>query len=98
VPTITHTLTSADIALIAASTVAPSALLTNLGKYGDFESGATGWSTAELDAAFILVLQKDYPTPVQGDNYNVVYLNYINGGDVPTTLTFTWNGTAWAAK
>jgi hypothetical protein len=94
VPTITHTLTAADITLIVNSTDGTSAERTNLGKYGDF----SGWATADLDAAFILVLTADYPTPVAGDNYNVVYLNYTGGADVPTTITFVWSGTAWAAK
>jgi hypothetical protein len=92
-----HTLNSADIALIAASSVAPSTLLTNLGKYGDFESGSSGWTTTELDAAFILVLQKDYPTPKTNTNYVITYLLY-NGGDVSTQATFQWSGSAWTAK
>jgi hypothetical protein len=95
VPTINHTLTAADVALIAASNVAPSTLLSNLGKYGDFE---TSWTTAELDAAFILVLTTDYPTPVVGDNYVITYLLYTGGADVPTQLTFQYSGTAWVAK
>lgn len=92
-PTITHTLTAADIALIANSTVSTSANRTNLGKYGDFSN----WSAADLDAAMILVLTADYTSPQQNTNYNVIYLNYTGGSDVPTTLTFTWNGTAWVA-
>ena len=94
VPTITHTLTSADITLITNSTAGTSAERTNLGKYGDFSN----WSASDLDAAFIVVLTADYPTPATGDNYNVVYLNYTGGADVPTTITFVWSGTAWAAK
>jgi len=94
VPTITHTITSADVTLIANSTVGTSGERSNLGKYGDFSN----WPTADLDAAFILVLTTDYPNPVAGDNYNVVYLNYTGGADVPTTLTFQWSGTAWVAK
>jgi len=94
VPTITHALTSADITLIVNSTAGTSAERTNLGKYGDFSN----WAASDLDAAFILVLTADYPTPVVGDNYNVVYQNYVGGADVPTTITFTWSGTAWAAK
>jgi len=94
VPTITHALTSADITLIVNSTAGTSAERTNLGKYGDFSN----WAAADLDAAFILVLTNDYPTPVVGDNYNVVYQNYVGGADVPTTITFVWSGTAWAPK
>jgi hypothetical protein len=94
VPTFTHPLTSADITLIVNSTAGTAAERTNLGKYGDFSS----WLPSELDAAFIVVLTADYPTPVTGDNYNIVYLNYTGGADVPTTITFVWNGTAWAAK
>ena len=94
VPTITHTLTAADITLITNSTIGTSSERSNTAKYGDF----SGWATADLDAAFILVLTADYPTPVVGDNYNVVYLNYTGGSDVPTTIKFQWSGTAWAAK
>src|ERR1700733_971363 len=64
VPTITHTLSSSDITLIVNSTAGTSAERTNLGKYGDFSD----WATADLDAAFIVVLTADYPTPVAGDN------------------------------
>jgi hypothetical protein len=92
-PTITHTLTAADITLIANSTVSTSANRTNLGKYGDFSN----WSPADLDAAMILVLTADYTSPQQNTNYNVIYLNYTGGSDIPTTLTFTWSGTAWVA-
>jgi len=93
VPTITHTLTATDITLITNSTIGTSSERSNTAKYGDFSD----WATADLDAAFILVLTSDYPTPVVGDNYNVVYLNYTGGVDVPTTITFHWSGTAWAA-
>jgi hypothetical protein len=96
-PTISHTLTSADISLIANSTTtgASSTLLTDLGKYGDFNSGTSGWTTAELNAAFILVLTADYPTPALKTNYVITYLYYINSADVPTQAAFQWSGTAW---
>lgn len=93
-----HTLTSSDISLIAASSVAPATLLTNLGKYGDFESGSSGWTTAELNAAFILILQADYPTPKTNTNYVITYLLYINSADTPTQATFQYNGTTWVAQ
>jgi hypothetical protein len=93
-----HTLNSADITLIAGSSVAPSALLTNLGKYGDFESGTSGWTTAELNAAFTLVLQADYPSPKTNTNYVITYLLYTGGSDVPTPATFQYSGTAWVAQ
>jgi len=44
-----------------------------------------------------LVLTTDYPTPTPNINYKVTYLAY-SGGDVATTLTFQWNGTAWVAQ
>ncbi|WP_461451832.1 hypothetical protein [Mucilaginibacter sp.] len=97
-PVIAHTLTTADITLITGSgtaTGASTSLLTNLGSYGDFESA---WTPAELDAAFILVLKADYTTPVTNTNYQVIYKAYIGGGDVNTTYTFQWNGTAWVAQ
>ena len=90
-----HNLNSTDIALIAASSVAPASLLTNLGKYGDFE---TSWTSAELDAAFILVLQADYPSPKTNTNYVITYLLYTGGADVPTQVTFQYSGTAWMAQ
>jgi len=92
-PTITHALTKDDITLIVNSTAGTSAERTNLGKYGDFSS----WAAADLDAAFIIVLTADYPTPATGTNYDVVYLNYTGGADVPTTIVFQWSGTTWAA-
>ncbi len=93
-PVISYTLTSADIALIAKSTVAPSGLLTNLASYGDF----SGWTTAQLDAAMILVLTADFQTPQTNTNYSVIYLAYTGGADVPTSLLFQWSGTAWVAQ
>jgi hypothetical protein len=94
IPTITHTLTAADVTLIANSTVGTSAERTNLGKYGDFSA----WPAADLNAAMILVLTTDYPTPATKTNYDVIYLNYTGGSDVPTTLAFQWSGTAWVAQ
>jgi hypothetical protein len=97
-PVIAHTLTAADITLIAGSgtaTGAASTVLTNLGSYSDFESA---WTPAELDLAFILVLKADYTTPVTNTNYEVTYNAYIGGGDVPTTYSFQWNGTIWVAQ
>ncbi len=93
-PTITHTINAADVTLIANSTVSTAGNRSNLGKYGDFSS----WSTADLDAAFILVLTTDYTTPQTNTNYNVIFLDYLNSTDVPTTYTFQWSGTAWVAK
>ena len=94
-PVIPYTLTAADIKLIAASTVAPSGQLTNLGSYGDFESA---WTTAQLDAAMILVLTADFKTPATNTNYKVTYSAYSGGADVPTSLLFQWSGTAWVAQ
>jgi hypothetical protein len=93
VPTVNHTLTKADIALIVASSFGTASERTNLGQYGDF----SGWSAADLDSSFILVLTTDYPSPQTGVNYVVTYLNYTGGADVPTQITFQWSGTAWAA-
>ncbi|WP_158993512.1 hypothetical protein [Mucilaginibacter sp. L196] len=91
-PIVTHTLTTADIAIITSSNVASSTILANLKSYGDFESA---WTPAELDAAFILVLKADYTAPVVGTNYQVVFLSYVGGSDVNTTYTFQWDGTKW---
>lgn len=86
-----------NIAIITSSTTtgASSSLLTNLGSYGDFESS---WTTPELDAAFILVLQANYPTPATNTNYEIIFDSYTGGSDVPTTYSFQWSGTAWVAQ
>jgi hypothetical protein len=94
-PVISHTLTTADITLISNSTVATAALRTNVGSYGDFSSS---WTPGYLDAAFIVVLQADYPTPVINTIYEVVYKAYVNSSDVNTIASFQWNGTAWVAQ
>jgi hypothetical protein len=46
----------------------------------------------------ILVLTADFPSPKPNVNYKVTYLNYTGGTDVPTVLTFQYNGTAWVAE
>jgi hypothetical protein len=96
-PVISHTLTTADIAIITSSTTtgASSSLLSNLSSYGDFESS---WTPAELDAAFILVLQADYTAPATNTNYEVIFKSYQGGSDVNTTYTFQWSGTAWVPQ
>ncbi len=94
-PTVTHTLTAADITLIANSgtaTGASASVLSNLGQYGDFESA---WTTAELNAAFILVLKADVTAPVTNTNYQVIFKLYTGGSDVNTTYTYQWDGTTW---
>lgn len=93
-PTVYHTLTAADITLIANSSIGAAADRTALAKYGDFEST---WSSADLKSAMILVLTTDYPNPTPSINYKVTYLAY-SGGDVATTLTFQWDGTKWVAQ
>ncbi|WP_259071824.1 hypothetical protein HDF24_09730 [Mucilaginibacter sp. X4EP1] len=93
-PTVYYTLSSADLQLIAASTFGTTAQRTDVGKYGDFSA----WAAADLDNAIILALTKDFPTPKVNVNYNVTYLNYTGGADVPTVVTFQYNGTAWVAK
>jgi hypothetical protein len=90
--TIYYTLTIADTKLIAASNIGTASQRTNLGKYGDF----SGWSTADLNSAFILVLTKDFPNPKVNVDYVVTYLLYNGSSDIPTKATFQYNGTAWA--
>jgi len=103
-PTVYYTLTATDIQLIASSGIggaAFAATLTNLGKYGDFESTWNSLSTPNptsyLDQAMILVLTNDFPSPKVNIPYKVTYLAYNNSTDVPTVLTFTYSGTAWIA-
>jgi len=90
-PVVSHTINSADVTLIANSTAGTAAERTNLSKYGDFSN----WSATDLDNAFIVVLTADYPTPATNTNYEVTYLNYTGGNDVPTIDTFQWDGTKW---
>lgn len=89
-PTVYYTLNSADTKLIAASTIGTDAQRADLGKYGDF----SGWAAADLQKAIILVLTTDFKSPTPNVNYKITYLNYT-GSDVPTVITFQWNGTAW---
>jgi hypothetical protein len=93
-PTVYYTLKTADTKLIAASTIGTAAQRTNLGQYGDF----SGWAAADIQSAMILVLTTDFPSPKLNIDYKITYLNYTGGSDVPTTLTFQNNGTAWVAK
>jgi hypothetical protein len=93
-PVISYTLKPADITLIANSTISTAGNRSNLASYGDF----SGWAAADLNSAMILVLTADFKTPQQNTNYQVTYLNYTGGGDVPTVLTFQWDGTKWVVK
>ena len=93
-PTVYYTLKATDITLIANSTIGTAAERANLKQYGDF----SGWAAADLNSVMILVLTADFPNPKVNVNYVVTYLNYTNSTDVPTQLTFQYNGTAWAAK
>jgi hypothetical protein len=90
-PVIAHTLTAADVTLIANSNIGTSGQRSNLASYGDF----SGWSAADLQSAMILVLTTDFTTPQTNTNYDVTYKNYTGGSDVNTVLKFQWTGTAW---
>jgi hypothetical protein len=98
-PTVYYTLTTADTQLIGNpngtnnQTIGTAAERANLYKYGDF----SGWSATDLDNALILVLTTDFPNPKVNINYKVTYLNYT-GTDVPTVVTFQYNGTAWKVQ
>jgi hypothetical protein len=99
-PTVYYTLTKADTQLIGNpngtnnTTIGTVAERANLYQYGDF----SGWAKADLQKAIILVLTTDFPSPKVNINYVVIYLNYTGGADVPTTLTFQYNGTAWIGQ
>jgi hypothetical protein len=99
-PTVYYTLTTADTKLIGNpngtnnQTIGTSAQRANLYQYGDFSN----WAAADLNNAIILVLKTDFPNPKVNVNYKVTYLNYTGGTDVPTVLTFQYNGTTWVAK
>jgi len=93
-PTVYYKLTTADTKLIAASTFGTAAQRTNLGSFGDFSA----WATADIQGGIIVVLTADFPTPKVNIPYKVTYLNYTGGVDVPTVLSFVYNGTAWVAQ
>jgi hypothetical protein len=94
-----YTLTTADTKLIGNpngtnnQNIGTSAQRADLYQYGDF----SGWAAADLQSAMILVLTTDFPNPTPNINYKVTFKVYTGGTDVPTTLTFQWNGTAWIA-
>jgi len=91
-PTVYYTLTKDDATLIGNSTIGTDAQRANLAKYGDFQ---TSWTAADIQSAMILVLTKHFPTPTLNIPYNITYLAFVNSADVPTTLTFKYNGTTW---
>ena len=93
-PTVYYTLSSADTKLIAGSTFGTDAQRANLKQYGDF----SGWATADIQSGIIVVLTADFKTPTPNVDYKVTYSNYTGGADVPTVLTFQYNGTAWVTK
>lgn len=99
-PTVYYTLTSADTKLIGDpngkdnQNIGTSGQRANLYKYGDF----SGWAAADIQTAIILVLKTDFPNPKVNIDYKVTYLAYVNNADVPTEITFQYNGTEWVAK
>jgi len=107
-PTVYYTLGgvgSADNALIVnsgiGSSVFATTVMSDLTKYGDFDTAWTTQSTPAansfLNQAFIMVLTKDFPTPKANVPYKVTFLYYTGGKDVSTTYTFTYSGGAWVA-
>ncbi len=92
-PTVYYQLNKNDTGAMAKDTgIGTDALRTNLGTYGDFESG---WTTSDIVKGIIKdVLPVAFPSPKVGINYVITYLVY-SGGDKPTTATFTYNGTTW---
>ena len=97
-PTVYHTINAADVKLISSSTIggdANASQRADLAKYSDF----SGWAAADIQSAMILALTTDFPpaTVKLNVNYKITYLLY-SGKDIPTTLTFQYNGTAWVAK
>jgi hypothetical protein len=97
-PSIYHTLTSADITIIVNGAAGAASAKSNLSSYGDFNIATGYWTVADLDNAFIEVLQADFPAPKSNLNYKVVFQKYQSGGDVATTYVFVYNGTQWVAQ
>ncbi len=96
-PTVYYTLTSADTKIIGDpnGTLGTTAQRANLFQYGDFQ---TSWAVADIKAGIILVLTKDFPSPKVNIPYKVTYSSFVNSTDVPTVLTFIYNGSTWAAQ
>jgi hypothetical protein len=94
-PVVNYTVTIADTQLIGASTAGTAAERSNVAQYHDFE---TAWTTADLNAAMIVVLTANFPSPQLQTIYRVTYNAYVGGNDVPTTLSFEYSGTAWVPQ
>jgi hypothetical protein len=96
--TVYYTISAADVKLISSSTIGGDANANqraDLAKYGDF----SGWAAADIQSAMILALSTNFPPSIVKTNvdYKITYLLY-SGKDVPTTLTFQYNGSAWVSK
>lgn len=92
-PVIAYTLTTADNTLVANSTAGTADARSNLAQYGDFDSA---WTVQYMNAALIVVLTADFPTPQENTIYAVTFKNY--NSPAPDPSKFQWDGTKWAPQ
>ena len=99
-PTVYYTITTADIALLNGTSVNTAVPIANVIQYGDFNVESSSqyyWSPAQLQAAMIVILTHDFPSPKINIAYKISYLAYTGTNNI-ATLTFINNGTAWVAQ
>ena len=99
--TVTYKLTAADYTQIKTmpTTVNIQSALDNVAQFGDFNvtvpvSTTTGWTDAQVNAAIVLILAKDFPTAVANQKFVITYVAY-NGQTFSVTKTFTYDGTTF---
>jgi hypothetical protein len=73
--------------------------LNNVAQFGDFNvtvpvSATTGWTDAQVNAAIILILARDFPTAVANQKFVISYLAFA-GSVFTATKTFMYDGTTF---
>jgi len=101
-PTIYYTTVAKDYVLIGNTPStslagATTTAISNYAQYGDFNTQSTStyyWTPAQIDAALIVLLKSNFPTPSVGIPYHLNYLVY-SGTTTTTFETFKFDGTNW---
>ncbi|WCT10503.1 hypothetical protein [Mucilaginibacter jinjuensis] len=107
-PTIFYTTVAADYAtigktdpsLLAGATTGTTGAIGNYAQYGTFTTTTTSssyWSPAQIDAALIVILKSEFPTPKVGIPYRITYYTY-SGPTITTFATFKFDGTNWVKQ
>jgi len=102
-PTVYYTFNKADYAVLnlASTTAGTAAARANVASFGDFNiqsaGSATYWSPADLQAALIVMLTADFPSPKPNIPYKVTYAVYT-GVVSNVSAIFVYNGTTWVAQ